>query len=162
MLEAALHLAKLGWHILPLCWPNADGKCGCGRNHNKKQVGKAPLTKNGWKDATTDPNRILAWWTKWPEANIGVALAQSGICVIDVDSEEALAEARQLGLPAGALCVRTGSGKGYHFYFSADGLPRTVRTRRGESGKIDVMATDYVVAPPSRHVTGGIYEWISL
>jgi hypothetical protein len=41
----------------------------CGRN-------KAPLTKKGFKDATTDPEQILEWWEKYPDAMIGMPTAK--------------------------------------------------------------------------------------
>jgi hypothetical protein len=33
----------LRWVLLPLCWPEERGRCGCGRNHEGKAIGKAPL-----------------------------------------------------------------------------------------------------------------------
>ena len=67
-LHYALSNAKVGLHIFPLI-PNS----------------KKPLTANGFKDATTDFKTIREWWTKNPEANIGIALDASNICVIDID-----------------------------------------------------------------------------
>lgn len=50
---------------------------------------KAPATKHGFKDATTDSKQIAAWWEGWPEQNIGVATGEvSGIWVLDVDDED--------------------------------------------------------------------------
>lgn len=47
---------------------------------------KAPLTTHGFKDATTDPEQIAAWWTQWPDAIVGVPTgAASGIDALDVD-----------------------------------------------------------------------------
>src|SRR5262245_54518011 len=45
---------------------------------------KAPLTPHGFKDATTNPDLIHEWWTRWPEALIG---APTGIkfVVLDID-----------------------------------------------------------------------------
>ena len=33
---------------------------------------KAPLTPHGFKGAAADPDIIHGWWTRWPEALIGV------------------------------------------------------------------------------------------
>ena len=33
--------------------------------------GKRPLTKHGFKDATTNTAQISDWWAQWPDANIG-------------------------------------------------------------------------------------------
>ena len=37
-----------------------------------KPGGKTPLSAHGFKDATQDEAQIRAWWTKHPEAEIGV------------------------------------------------------------------------------------------
>jgi putative DNA primase/helicase len=41
---------------------------------------------NGFKDATTDPDQVRAWWKKWPHAEIGWAVPQ-GVIVIDLDEK---------------------------------------------------------------------------
>jgi len=66
---AALDYAAKGVPVFPLI-PN----------------GKAPLTSHGFLDATTDPTQIKAWWTKWPDANIGAptGLPQT-FTVLDID-----------------------------------------------------------------------------
>ena len=33
---------------------------------------KTPLTTNGFKDASNDPEIIKLWWDQYPEANIGL------------------------------------------------------------------------------------------
>jgi hypothetical protein len=39
------------------------------------------------KDATTEEATIRQWWTRWPDANIGIATgAVSGLVVLDIDS----------------------------------------------------------------------------
>ena len=47
---------------------------------------KQPLTRHGFHDATTDLNRVRAWWSASPAANIGMPTgAASGLVVVDVD-----------------------------------------------------------------------------
>jgi hypothetical protein len=65
MLEAALKLGR----ALPL-FP-------C-------RVDKAPHTRNGFRDATQDPGRIEDWWTRYPDALIGVPTGEKFV-VVDVD-----------------------------------------------------------------------------
>lgn len=73
LLDAALeHATARRWAVFP-CSP----------------TDKRPLTSNGFKDATTDPSVISAWWTKWPSAMIGVATgAASGIFAVDQDRKQ--------------------------------------------------------------------------
>ena len=48
---------------------------------------KVPLTPNGFLDATRDPDRITAWWARWPCAE--PALAVPGrIVVVDLDRRD--------------------------------------------------------------------------
>jgi hypothetical protein len=45
---------------------------------------KKPLTEHGVKDATTDPDLILALWKRWPHAEIAWAVP-AGVVVVDLD-----------------------------------------------------------------------------
>ena len=48
--------------------------------------GKRPLTRRGFLDASSDPARVAAWWSRTPSANIGIPTgAASGVVVVDVD-----------------------------------------------------------------------------
>jgi hypothetical protein len=53
---------------------------------------KRPLTPNGFKDATAEPEQVHLWWTENPEALIGVP-AGIKFVVIDVDLEHNDAQA---------------------------------------------------------------------
>lgn len=53
-----------------------------------KANAKTPLTPHGFKDASIDPEQISAWWTKWPNANIGIATGQSNLTVLDIDVKD--------------------------------------------------------------------------
>lgn len=123
-------------------------------------VAKHPMTPLGVADATTDPARLAWWWRRFPEANVGLATGWR-FDVLDVDGPESGDSARWLAVTQvlgmrGPL-VRTG-GDGWHFYLAPTGM-RDPRVRglarvhwRGRGG--------WVVAPPSRHPSGGVYAWI--
>src|SRR5215218_6973798 len=178
--DAALGYASRGIPVLPLHYPlphhgdlqpitgnrqlvtpaPATG-CSC-RDPGCGQVGKHPLgslAPHGVKDATTNRARILAWWTRHPQANIGLATGHR-FDVLDVDGPAGGHAIRQLaaehGLQSSGPLVRTGGG-GWHFYLAPTGLGN-VRPAglehvdwRGRGG--------YVVAPPSRHASGHPYQW---
>jgi hypothetical protein len=134
LLDAALSYARRGWAVFP-CRPR----------------GKTPLTPHGCKDATTDPATIRAWWTRWPEANVGIATGRSGLVVVDADGPEGLASLRSLPVPKDVPTVKT--GKGVHLYFSANG--HTLRPAVGFRQGLDLRAGEsYVIAPPSVHPSG--------
>ena len=49
------------------------------------------MTPHGFKDATANDGVIEDWWTKSPQANIGIRTGkESGILVIDVDGKEGM------------------------------------------------------------------------
>jgi len=116
--------------------------------------------------ATTDPETIKKWWTQWPDANIAIATGRkSGIFVIDVDAdrggEETLRslEAQNEKLPPTATVITGGGGR--HLYFDCP-EHQTVRNSQDKLGPgIDVRGDNgYVVAPPSRHSSGKVYQWL--
>ena len=137
--DAALGYASRGIPILPLHYPIAHHSdlhaltgdqqlpspaartsCSC-RDPACGQVGKHPLgnlVPHGVKDATTNRARVLAWWTRHPHANIGLATGYR-FDVLDVDSPAGERAIRQLaaahGLASSGPLVRTGGG-GWHFY----------------------------------------------
>jgi len=139
---AALAYAARGWPVFPL-QPAVRGV---------KESGKRPITAHGVKDATTDEGTIRRWWTETPTANVGIACG-ARLVVIDIDT--ATPPAPFDALPE-SMVVRT--GRGIHVYL--DPLGETFPNRAGIAPGVDVRsAGGYVVAPPSAHYTGSVYEW---
>lgn len=163
MLDAALEYAERGWPVLPLCWPNENSDCGCGWSHQGKDVGKAPRVSDGANGATLDQEQIRAWWAAWPDANIGINVEMAGLLVLDFDSPDAVREGRSrsggAGLPPAAI-VRSGRGEGWHYYYlRPNGCPIARRIKQGTSKAIDLIGEGYVIAPPSVHQSGHLYQW---
>jgi hypothetical protein len=136
--------------------------CSC-RDPGCGQPGKHPLgslVPHGVNDATTNRARILAWWSRHPQANIGLATGHA-FDVLDVDGPAGAQAIQELatthGLHSSGPLVRTGGG-GWHYYLAPTGLgnvqPQGLEhvDWRGRGG--------YVVAPPSRHASGQPYQWI--
>lgn len=136
--DAALRYAAGGWPVFPLA-PRR----------------KVPLAAPGHLDATTDPARVRAWWSEHPDANIGFPPGRAGLLVLDLDSEEAKAEAQRLGLFAEPTLIVT-TPRGAHLYFKHPG--GTVGNRKLRD-LIDVRADrGFVVLPPSVHPSGEQYR----
>jgi Bifunctional DNA primase/polymerase, N-terminal len=158
-LHAALAFARRGLKVLPLHWPADDGKCSCARQDCTSPA-KHPLTTHGLHDASADEDLIINWWRRWADANVGI-LTGDGLVVLDVDGDDGerslkALQARGLSL-ADVPEVQTGRGR--QFYFSSESpVGNSVRKLgpgldiRGEGG--------YVVAPPSRHISGAVYKWV--
>src|SRR5437660_7121675 len=148
---------------MPLWWPLRTGACACGQP-DCSNPGKHPLVRHGLHAATTDLQRIRRWWTRWPQANVGIRTgAASGLLVVDVDGAVGMESLGGLGREDGALraaWVRTGSG-GWHAYVRRpDGAPIRNSVGRLAPG-IDVRGEGgSITAPPSRHASGDVYRWL--
>jgi putative DNA primase/helicase len=158
LLGAALRYSgERGWHVFPCHWPLPGGGCSCG-DPACASPAKHPLTPHGFKDATTDPGIISAWWQRWPSANVAIATgAASNLFVLDADGAEGLAALAELErlhgpLPRGPR-VRTPGG-GLHLYFAWPTDGSSIRNKVRVGGlPIDVRGEGgYVIAPPSRGV----------
>jgi len=148
LLDAALSYAQRGWHVLLL-----------------KPQDKTPLTRHGVKDATTSEAKIHQWWTRNPQANIGIACGPSRLVVVDVDDRKGGGESwkalkEQYAIDDDTVVSITGGG-GLHYLFAApDGV--TIGNSAGKLGPgLDVRGQGgYIVAPPSSHPeTGRAYAW---
>jgi len=162
LLDAALAYAARGWHVFPCHTPTAQG-CSC-RKACGDRIGKHPRTKNGLKDATTDPEQIRKWWKTWPQANIGIATgAVSNLVVLDNDiykgGDVVLRDLERSysQLPETVLSLTGGGGEQYFFVHPGAYIKNGVESLgtgldiRGDGG--------YVVAPPSLHASGKRYAW---
>jgi hypothetical protein len=138
--KAARSLARDGQPVFP-CRP-------VGRK------AKAPLTRNGLHDASTDPAVIKDWWRRRGDAAIGIP---TGIVwdVLDVDTKGEvdgrmhLANLNRLGLLDGCKKVVTTPSGGFHLYFKA--APEGALTNKASATLgLDVRSRGgYVLAPPS-------------
>jgi hypothetical protein len=120
------------------------------------------VTPHGHLDATADRNRIDAWWTEHPDANIGLPLEMNGLCAIDLDGQTGLDQFIKLDPnthPADlTCCVQTGSGGAHLIYKVPPG--RNARGTAGVRQNIDLRGPGYLVAAGSVHPNGNKYLWV--
>lgn len=158
--QAALFYTSLGWSVLPLHNPLADGSCSCGRK-TCSSVGKHPRTSHGVHDATTDRSQIKDWWRRWPQANVGVATgAASGLIALDIDPRNGgdasyRALVKEHGRSAASLIANTGGG-GRHLFYAYNEAPVVYKPGKGIEIKSD---GGYVAVAPSLHASGKRYVW---
>jgi putative DNA primase/helicase len=146
MVSNALKYAEWGWAVFPL-------------------IGKRPLTGHGFKDASTNPETIRAWWAEHPQANIGLAACASHLVLIDLDNKDGrdgITAWEKLKADNGfsddwALKSITG-GYGQHLIFTApEGIVIPNTTDQLAPG-IEIKASSgYIVLPPSIHPNGNEY-----
>ena len=164
MVRAALDYARKGWRVLPLHGINEGGFCTCNQGASCGSPGKHPLVGDWRNVATTDEKAIAAWFDRWPRANLGLVTGEV-FDVIDIDSDEGVEQLKlalssdQLRALSATPHVRTGrESSGWHYYVSPTGLRQGAKLLPG----VDLRsAGGYVVAPPSRHVSGQIYRFTS-
>lgn len=145
-LHYALAYIRLGLWVLPL------------EPGTKKPLGR--LVRNGFHDATNDPEAATRWWTQHPEAGIGIAVKRSGWVVVDIDPRnggidtiEAL-EARHGPLQSDVLAFTGGGGE--HRVFAAQ-LVENLPGKLGEG--VDLKADGYIAVEPTLHPSGKQYAW---
>lgn len=169
VLKAALEYARRGWQVFPCYGTNEQNECLCDKGRLCDNTGKHPITKQGFKDATTDEKQIKAWFGPPPfgqtnRRNVAIATgAVSGIVVLDVDPKyDGETSLKQLearyGKAKTPLTTITGGG-GRHLLFQHPG--GVVQNSIGTVGKgLDIRGDGgYIVAAPSRHKSGQYYRW---
>ncbi len=151
--RAALYYARTwGWPVFPLI-PGT----------------KEPLTKHGFKDATTDPDQIAQWWRAAPDANIGLPTG-GRFDVLDVDwlttaglptgAQEAWPMLRDSGALPDVHGVAMTARGGLHIYLEPTGAGN--HARMGKKGLDYRGQGGYVVGAPSRMPVGriiGRWSW---
>ena len=152
--DVALKLARLGLPVFP-----------CHAENSSYSRAKSPRIKGGFYAATTDVRQIKDWWSKWPDALVGLPTgSRTGLSVIDgdIDKKSGLfrgeQQIKELNLlhPL-AIKVRTPS-KGVHVYF-ADKVG-VATSSKSISSHIDVRGNrGYVIAPETILPDGSAYTY---
>ncbi|SEE27912.1 Primase C terminal 2 (PriCT-2) [Rhizobiales bacterium GAS191] len=165
-LPQALAYARYGFRVFPV-HTIRDGACSCGGKPNCMPA-KHPCILGWQKKATTDEATIRDWWSRWPDANIGIAPGkESGIFVLDVDGEPGETQLAKLEAEHGPLPetteVKSGrAGGGRHLYFKypedGRGIPSWLGKDTAKEGLDCLSDSRYVIAPPSIHASGTRYK----
>lgn len=158
VLEDALYYADHHrFATLPLHGVTPQG-CLCGKT-DCNSPGKHPSTPNGLKNASLDPAVLTQLFQSKHSPNIGIATGPiSNIFVVDIDGAQG--EASLSNFPPLPPTLTSTTGRGRHLVFRYPS--RKVFTRAGKFAPgLDIRGEGgYIVAPPSIHATGVVYEWI--
>lgn len=159
MLGAALKYAELGYRVIPL-FGIVEGKCECGKA-DCVSPGKHPRIQDWQHKASSEDAVVRRWWGMWEQSNIGILL-NPDLVVLDIDRHgetdgyESFRKAEELHGPIPETVSATTGGGGLHFYFR--GKCRTHKYK--DLPGVDVKGQDsFTILPPSRHISGGAYEW---
>lgn len=149
LINHARQYIRQGWPVFPLL-----------------PASKKPATEHGFHDATLDAATVENWFDG-TDYNIAIATgAASGLVVIDLDIDPEGHNGREtwraLQQVHGEIDTRraTTGGGGEHCLFNHPG--QHIRSRTNVAPGIDVRADGgYIVAPPSVHPNGRIYQWVN-
>lgn len=136
-LSVAQICLEKGWYVFPL--------------GERSKIPDSELAPHGFQSSSNDPVQIHAWWTKRPNANIGIDLGRSGLTVLDFDKGEPPAE---LNLPE---TLRVKTSRGTHVYLRGVSEQKKMFFNAQHVGEIK-SAGGYVLGPMSVHPDGPIYE----
>jgi len=171
LLESALFLASRSIAVAPVC-VHHTGWCRCKNGRECEHPGKVPQLVHGYNDASTDTEIIRDWWThRYKGHNVGIAVGREhGILVIECDVRHGgdLNLERFLetyGSFPETLVVGSGSG-GRHYYFrypdSEQDMPSGHFDHLGLPYEgLEVKSKGGMVAPPSIHLSGNHYAYLS-
>jgi hypothetical protein len=156
--RAAQAYAALGYPVVPMHAARPGGGCTCA-DPVCRDPGKHPRLAGWPRLASTDLAIVRGWWRRWPDANLALATGRR-FDVLDLDSTdgvEALRAVLSIALWEHPGPVARSGGGGWHLLYAPTGLGNRVGLLpgidwRGQGGLI--------VAPPSRHTTGGRYAWV--
>lgn len=150
MLDAALKYLEMEWPVFPVLLTGTD---------------KKPLV--AWKRFQNElptADEVRAWWTKWPNAGIGVATGKlAGFFAVDLDRyKQNFNEEKALALiPDNLNTPTTQTLRGGNHLLLA--MPEDFEVRNSASEiepGIDIRGEGgYIVLPPSSNGTG-VYKWL--
>lgn len=138
---AALTYTARGWRVFPLKPGTKDGH----------------YLSDGHRGASNDFEQVAQWWQQYPDANIGLNLAASGLIAVDPDTYKPGCEwndfIRDRDLPE--TLVQTSARGGKHYIFTSP--PGNEFAGKLCSG-VDIKRNGYIVVAPSTF-EGEAYTW---
>lgn len=147
LLQKAIEYAQRGWYVFPC--REKDSKPFINKKGKEVIIPmKAPYLKGGFKSCTTDINLIKQWWTRYPEACIGVSCGHSDLTVIDIDvrnGKKGFDSFMSMNVSdEGALHAVTASG-GLHVVYKG-----SINSHANVKAGVDVRSIGaYFIVPPS-------------
>ena len=164
LLDAALEYERQGFSVVPLHTPTEDGACSCGKADCESQGKHSRVPWKEFQSRRATPDEIRKWWTRWPDANVGIVTgAVSDIVVPVVDGEQGRAAVRGKHLPP-TPTVLTGREGGVHYYHRHPGFECRNAAGAWPDGN-NYPGLDFrgdgglVAAPPSLHASGRTYQF---
>gem|GEM_PF-1365028 len=164
-----LEYVRKGWSIFP-CHSVQRGVCTCSHGSKCQNPGKHPRTINGVKDASNSEDQVRMWaLTYGDKLSWGLACgAGSGVFAIDIDQRKNgyasldEFESQRPDGPLQATLTAMSGGGGRHLLFAYPEDNEPLGNRTNWLPGVDVRSDGgYIILPPSSHISGGTYQWIT-
>jgi replicative DNA helicase len=162
---AIFYATEKNWSVFPLIPHDKKPLFPAAHEKGNPCKGECGKVGHGFHDATKDVFTIAEWWSKYPDAGIGIATGDiSDFFALDVDpvhdgEETFKRHTSAFGQLPKTITALTGSG-GHHYLFK---MPKMdVRNSAGKLGAgLDTRGNGgYIATAPTIHPCGTPYKWI--
>lgn len=143
-LAAALEYLERGFSVIPV----------------DRETKKPKVSWKIYQSQHPTEEEIHEWFASDPNANVAIVTGSisNNIYVVDCDGKQGIQWANE-NLPASSAEVISGRDDGLHKYFQAP-EGKEVKTGTKLVDQVDIRGEGgYIIAPPSIHANGKIYEW---
>jgi putative DNA primase/helicase len=162
---AMFYAIEKNWAVFPLKPHDKKPLFPAAHETGNSCKGECGKVGHGFHDAVTDAFTIAEWWSRYPNAGIGIATGKrSGFFALDVDpvhqGEDTFKKhIAKYGEFPKTITALTGSG-GHHYLFEMPDLD--IRNSAGKLGDgIDTRGNGgYIATAPTIHPNGNPYKWI--
>ena len=137
LMTIALRCIDKGWYVFPL--------------GERSKTPDGALAPNGFNSSSNNPAQIREWWTKSPNANVGIDLGRSNLTVLDFDNGKPPSELDLL------MTLQVNTSRGTHVYFTGVSRQADMYFGGQHVGELK-SAGGYVLSPFSIHPTGTVYS----
>lgn len=145
MKRAIQEYTRRGWKIFPV------------EENSKLPAKRQNGVRLSYQDASSDINALEAYFERYPNANLGLNLIDSGLVCIDVDDykENCKFQEFMIGKEMPPTLIQKSTSGGTHYLFTTD----QINQFPGEMcDQVDIKHKGYILIEPSK-INGVPYRW---
>jgi hypothetical protein len=155
-LSTVLECAKVGMRVAPM-HGTKKGLCTCG-DKDCKRPGQHPRTPNGIADATSKPEDLKEFWTRWPNARPAIATGVAGMIALKVTGEAAQAALDKELASTNTVEIRDGKSRIFLWKTVTETIPEG--SVRLEQGVTVLGRKKFIIAPNDLDASEGTRRFV--